>query len=439
MMTRPSFPTERPLPGGAAFFALLLALHLLPAGRLHALEPRTWISLDGRTLDAELVKTEGDVVLLKDKTGTTLKVPKASLSFGDLDYIAEFAPEEKTSGFAPKPSGKVKVPSPAKEMKFNNKSIVKDAGEIKLGGLAFRHAETPHFKVLYSKGFDPSDTAELAERLWHDTAFFHASFAGKFKDRRMAIVLADNANEFPKLGEWYTEIITATGNTEAATATRNAWPKLSSTSITLPAETADQNGLLTSATIIRSAGRGAKPGDGDNAKGVWASFRTHVLAGDLMGVQAGGVSSFAKEGLFAIFTGHSYYKEIDLTGASATGVLQSDTGKKASGAAGYDTGKNWAAELKRRIRKNDIKPNLTTLFASSRNDAKPDDLALAYSFSRFLQSTPERHTAYGKLMERISTSKQVPDPDTMAKIYGLEDAAGLEKAWLAFIDSGDFR
>ncbi|MDB6069644.1 MAG: hypothetical protein JWL81_815, partial [Verrucomicrobiales bacterium] len=248
MMTRTHFPPKRPLLRGAAFFALSLALAFLPAGRLQALEPRTWISLDGRTIDAELIKTEGDIVLLKDKAGTTLKVPRAALSFGDLDYIAEFAPEEKTSGFASKPTGKVKVPSPAKEMKFNNKSIVKDAGEIKIAGLSFRYAETPHFKVLYSKGFDPSDTAELAERLWHDTAFFHASFAGKFKDRRMAIVLADNAKEFPKLGEWYYEIISGTGNTEAATATKNAWPKLSSTSINLPAETADQNGLLSSAT-----------------------------------------------------------------------------------------------------------------------------------------------------------------------------------------------
>ena len=29
-----------------------------------ALEPRTWISLDGRTLDAELIRTEGEIVEL---------------------------------------------------------------------------------------------------------------------------------------------------------------------------------------------------------------------------------------------------------------------------------------------------------------------------------------------------------------------------------------
>jgi len=196
----------------------------------------------------------------------------------------------------------------------------------------------------------------------------------------------------------------------------------------------------TEATVIRSAGRGAKPGPlVDSAKGVWAPFRTHTLAGHFLAFQAGGTSSFAKEGIFAIFTGHAFHKEIDLTGQTVTGILHQETGKKTSVAGGYDNGKNWPGELKRRIRKGELKPSLTTLFASSSNDAQPDDLAMAYSFSRFLQSTPERHTAYSKLMERISTSRQVPDLDSIAKIYNLDDGAALEKAWLAWVDSNDFR
>ncbi len=430
MMNRPHFPVRQLLLTGA--------LLLVAAVSAPALEPRTWISLDGRTIDAELIRTDGEMVELKDKEGRTLKVPKLSLSFGDNDYIAEFAPDEKNNALGAKPAGKVKVPNPAKEMKFSPKLIKKEAGELKLGGATFRICETPRFKILYSKGLDPMDTAELAERLWHDTAFFHASFAGKFKDRRMAIILADADKDFPVLGEWYVEMLMASGNTEIAASVKSSWSQTGSISISLPAETADQNGLLTSATVIRSSGRGST-GKGDNVKGVWAPFRTHTIAGSLISLQAGGLSNFAKEGNFAIFTGHSYFKEIGLTGQTLTGILQQDTGKKTSSAGGYDDGKNWAAELKRRIRKGDLKPDLSTLFASDRNDAKPDDLALAYSFSRFLQSTPERHTAYGKLMERISTSKQVPDPDSVAKIYSLEDGAALEKAWLGWVDSGDFR
>lgn len=431
MMNWPHFPARRLLLTGAALFIL--------AGSSPALEPRTWISLDGRTIDAELIRTDGLNVELRDKENRTLKVPKASLSFGDLDYIAEFAPEEKSAGFAPKAPAKVKVPSPAKEMKFNNKTVKKDAGEFKFGGATLKICETPHFKIFYSKGIDPTDTAELAERLWHDTAFFHSSFAAKFKDRRQPIFLVESSTDYGLIGEWYVEVLNAAGNTEGAASVKSTWDKASGNAVSIPAETAAANGVLDQATVLRMIGRGSKSTQGDDGKGVWGSFRTHVLAGDLIELQAGGLSSFAKEGRFAIFTGHSFFKEIDLTGASATSVIQKDTGKKTSSAGGYDTGRNWAAELKKRIRGGDVKPRLSTLWASDLNDAKPDDLALAYSFSRFLQSTPERHTAYSKMMQRISTSSQVPDPDSVAKLYGLEDAAALEKQWLEFVSSGDFR
>ena len=430
MMTPLQFAFRREFLTGAALIAL--------ASASPALEPRTWISLDGRTIDAELIKTEGDIVELKDKENRTLKVPKSSLSFGDLDYIAEYAPEEKKNGFA-KPAAKEKLPNPAKEMKFVSKSVKRDAGQLKLGETTMKYAETPHFKIFYSKGVDPGDTAELAERLWHDTAFFHGSFAGKFKENRKAIFMADGETDFVKIGDWYKESLQAAGDTVNAEAVGKIWAQLGGTSINFPANLAAANGLLPEATVIRVLGRGSKATAGDNAKGVWASFRTHVIAGDLMELQAGGVAGFAKEGQFAIFTGHSYYKEIDLTGASATGIFNKDTSKESKAAGGYDTGKNWAAELKSRLRKKEVKLNLAVLFGSSINDAKPDDLALAYSFSRFLQSTPERHTAYGKLLERINTSRQVPDPDTFAKIYNLADGAALEKEWRDYVDSGEFR
>lgn len=430
MITSSHFPFWHLLCNGVGVLALVV-----PA---FALEPRTWISLDGRTIDAELIKVEGDIVELKNKENTILKLPKLSLSFGDLDYIAEFAPEEKKNPFA-KPAAKAKLPNPAKEMKFVSKNVKKDVGEIKLGAVSFRVAESPRFKILYSKGVDPGDTAELAERLWHDTAFFHSTFAAKFKSHRHAIILAEADVDFPEVGEWYAELLNAAGNTKAAAAISEVWKKTSASSVGLPADMAEANGLLTEATVIRLAGRSGKTPGGDTGKGVWGSFRTHVIAGDLMGIAAGGVAGFAKDGQFMIFTGHSYFKEIDLTGASATGIFNKDTAKKTTASGGYDTGRNWAGELKSRIRKKDVKPNLSALFGSSIDDAKADDLALAYSFSRFLQSTPERHTAYSKLLQRIDTSNQVPDLDAFAKIFGLENATALETAWLDYVNSGDFR
>jgi hypothetical protein len=70
-----------------------------------------------------------------------------------------------------------------------------------------------------------------------------------------------------------------------------------------------------------------------------------------------------------------------------------------------------------------------------------DELATvtAYSFARYLQSSQEKLSAFNKLCERISTSNQIPEPDDIAKFYGLDDTAALEKAWTAYVESAEFR
>jgi hypothetical protein len=108
------------------------------------------------------------------------------------------------------------------------------------------------------------------------------------------------------------------------------------------------------------------------------------------------------------------YKEISLTGDTGTSMVQLDSGKKEGSQQGYASGKNWAAELKRNIRSGRAKPHLVVLFGSSTNDANPGDLAMAYSFSRFLQSSPPRLAGLSKLMEVVRTSKAIRDPDGAA-------------------------
>ena len=80
---------------GAAFFIGLGAMPVRGA------EPRTWISLDGRTLEAELVRRMGPEVELRDGEGRVFKLALTALSFGDQDYVNEFAPEDKTKTLAP--------------------------------------------------------------------------------------------------------------------------------------------------------------------------------------------------------------------------------------------------------------------------------------------------------------------------------------------------
>jgi hypothetical protein len=63
---------------------------------------------------------------------------------------------------------------------------------------------------------------------------------------------------------------------------------------------------------------------------------------------------------------------------------------------------------------------------------------LAYSFARYLENSPEHLSAFNALIQRISTSGQMPERDDIAKLYGLADGKALEEDWLKYINSPDF-
>ena len=410
-----------------------------------AAEARTWISLDGRTLEAELVRRLGPEVELRDADGRVFKVALSALSFGDQEYINEFAPEDKTKSLAPLGGGtaKPKLPNPAREAKIDTKAYKKDAGTFPVNNHTYAVCETPHFKILYIKPMDPMDVAELAERLWLDTAFFHSTFAAKWKDRKMAVMLVNDQQAYEYVGEWYAGLIKETGNLEAAGKIRATWPRSAAGIVNLPANMADQNGVITRMRVFRAfePGRSASESSRPNLiKGVWIPFRTHCLASDMLEIQAGGLSGIGAEGSFALFNGHAYYKEILLTGKSETNLLRAvGTNNDVTDVGGFKEARTWAAELKKRVKKGDAKTDLAALFKKDTESADEVTTVLAYSFARFLQSTQERLASFNKLCERISTSNQIPEPGEIAKFYGLEDAAALEKAWSEYILSPEFR
>lgn len=410
-----------------------------------AAEARTWISLDGRTLEAELVRRLGPEVELRDADGRVFKVALSALSFGDQEYINEFAPEDKTKSLAPLGGGtaKPKLPNPAREAKIDTKGYKKDAGTFPVNNHTYSVCETPHFKILYIKPMDPMDVAELAERLWLDTAFFHSTFAAKWKDRKMAVMLVNDQQAYEYVGEWYAGLIKETGNLDAAGKIRATWPRSAAGIVNLPANMADQNGVITRMRVFRAfePGRSASESSRPNLiKGVWIPFRTHCLASDMLEIQAGGLSGIGAEGSFALFNGHAYYKEILLTGKSETNLLRAvGTNNDVTDVGGFKEARTWSAELKKRVKKGDAKTDLAALFKKDTESADEVTTVLAYSFARFLQSTQERLASFNKLCERISTSNQIPEPGEIAKFYGLEDAAALEKAWSEYILSPEFR
>lgn len=407
-------------------------------GTAHALEPRTWVIMDGRTIEGTLVKTQGNAVIILDANSRQLQLDKSWLSIGDNDYVKEFSPETKT-GFAATQA--VALPAPAKLAKVDTKAFVKK-GSITLPNATFDILETPHFKVMSVKGGSlADDVAELAERMWVDGAFFHSTFMQKFRSEKMAIFLAADETTYEGIGSWYAELLEKSGRAEDANRVRATWPKSSAGTMTLPVENAREHALMQHARVFRSY---RKSGDGkrtEQLKGVWVPFHVHCLAGDVLSVQAGGVSGFGSKGWFAVTTGHSYEKEIGLTGKTETNIVsaQSASGRDATTSGGFKDSRNWASELKKLIRKGDYKPSLELIYAMEPVAASEKDIALAYGFARYLQSTLPRLSNFNKLIQRVSTSNQMPDPDSLAKIYGFDNAAALEADLLKYLTSTDFR
>jgi hypothetical protein len=274
-----------------------------------------------------------------------------------------------------------------------------------------------------------------------DAAFFHGTFTQKFRTEKMGIFIAPDDTTYDGIGRWYTELLEKSGNQEAANQTRNTWPQGAAGGMQLPVETARDNGLLQHARVFRGYRKMSDGKRTEPIKGVWVPFYVHCLSGDMLSIQGGGVTGFGKKGWFAVEAGHSFSKEIGLTGKSETNLItsRSATGHDTSTAGGFKDSRNWASELKKLVRKGDVKPTLEAVYALEAGGADEKGIALAYAFSRYLESTLPRLSSFSKLIQRVSTSNQMPDAESLAKIYGFDTAAAMEADFLKYLTGAEFR
>ncbi len=411
-----------------------------------ALETRTWQNLKGQTFEAELVRVDGDKVVLRGKDGREVAVKKSELSKGDLDYIAEVAP--KTGGLPFGDSGPKKpgeVPNPAKVAKIDTKAFVKkqEVFELDQPSHQFMILETPHFWVLHAEKTDAKDVAETAERVWLDMNFFHPSFNQKFQNRRMAIFLVEDDETFNDIGTWQANMVMKSGGgdpraKQQADRIVATWPHAASGDISLNQEIMDKYSLIQHARVFRNYEKKGKREE--KVKGVWVPFRVHCLASDMVDIQSGGVTEFGKKGYYALTTGHAYFKEIQLTGRSETVKLRADgSDNQVSNTGGFQNSRDWPDELKKLIRKKDLVPTIDALYELDLFSAKAETNALAFAFARFLQSNVDRIAAWAKLIEQIEISHQVPEKEDLAKIMGFADAKAMETAWVDWMKSSDFK
>ncbi|MEZ5300713.1 MAG: hypothetical protein R3F11_08655 [Verrucomicrobiales bacterium] len=424
-MKRNTFSSRWTVLAAASASALFLGISA------HAAELRTWTSLKGTTLDAKLLKVDGEDVILEKEDGTRLDVKRNQLSIGDQRYLQEYGGAEE---LGPQ-TGRMK--SPAKEVKIDKKEFVKTEEPFRFGedgGLEFHGMVTPHFYVV-SDGRDfIRETAENAERLWHDMAFYHPNFARKWGDKKFAIVLVKEDEPWFSLADWQKHYLDQYGQPGESDKIDPTWKQASSTSVNLTQEMIDKYNTFGYASVFR-------PKDARTFDGVWAPFRTHCLAQTLLGLQMGGVSSFGSKGFFAIATGHAYFKEIDLTGETQTRLISAEgyESDKVTSAGGFDKGDTWPKTLQKLVRKKDVTPSIKVMYQLEQQNLTPERVVLMYSFARYLQSTPERVAAFAKLAERIDTSRQMPVAEELADIYGFESVEKMEEDWIDYLKSSDFK
>ena len=62
-----------------------------------------------------------------------------------------------------------------------------------------------------------------------------------------------------------------------------------------------------------------------------------------------------------------------------------------------------------------------------------------YGFVRYMQSTPDRISKFSTVMERVDTSRSIPVPQEMAKLFGFETVKEFEDDWIAYLKSTAFK
>jgi len=410
----------------------LLAFLSLPV--LQAAETRIWTSRKGSTIDAELLKQDATSVILLGKDGKQMPLKMEDISIADRQYLVE------ELGADPKILIAGEVGEPEKQVRFESSTLKK----MKVSNLTFgtetesqyELLESEHFLIATAGDVRAQSVAETAERLWHGMAFQHMNFRRDWADKKMLILLIEKPEVYKDLGKWYVAFIKEKGKDEIAGKIAASWEKSGGTTISLPDEMMEKHNVFREASVYR-----VTPEQTPLYKKPMGPFQVHTLSKALLDRQLGNISSFGVEGLFAVLTGHGYYKEISLTGKSETNLfsVSGTDNDMISEKKGFEDGTSWSRELRSMVKKGEVKCEIAPMFGWTVENLKPERLVLIYSFSAYMESTPQRVASYAAMIRRIESSKQIPAPIEIAKLFGFESVEALEADWKLFITEGKFK
>jgi hypothetical protein len=410
----------------------LLASLLLPA--IKAAETRIWTSRKGSTIEAELLRFDETNATLLAAGSKQVVLPLVDLSIADRQFMVENVGADAKiliAGEVGEPEKQAKIDSSTfKKLKESNLTFGTESESD------YDLLQTEHFLIASAGDIRPQGIAETAERMWHGMAFQHMNFRRDWADKRMLIFVVEDRETYAALGKWFVAYLKEKGKGEEAGKISATWEKSGGSTLTLPDEMAEKHNVFPNARVFNVV-----PEQSHLFKKAMGSFLVFCMADTLLDRQLGNISSYGVEGLFAVSTGHSYYKEISLTGKSETNLLSAEGSnndllkeKKGFGDAG-----DWGRALRAAVKKGTLKCELAPMFTVKRDMVKPEELALMYSFSAYMESTPARLACFAAMVRRIESSKQIPVPEEIAKIFGFESTAALEADWKLFVTEGKFK
>lgn len=408
---------------------ITLSVFLLLSHMLSAADFRTWTSLSGSNLEAQLVKLDGEVAVLATKEPKEIRIKGSELSLADRQYLIEFAKADPALLF------RDKITIPEEEIKLPNDFLKKLETKIKFSTdsqLIFDVWESPHFIYATQGRARIKGLAHTAEACWHGMAFQHMEFRDNWADKKYLIVIPENEEVYKAMGEYEYKYLVEIAQQKFAESIKSTWDRVGSSHVN--ASEADMSTYnLMEGGLIFHVREDTKFDD------KFSPFQTHCLSSALYNFQIGGISQVSGPGYFALSTGHAYYKEIQLASKTETNMLSKESGGEIATKSGFEDGRSWARTLRSLVKKDKVKTNLEKMLEMDAAQLDPERLVLMYSFSAYMQSTPARLANYAKLTRLIHTSNQIPEQSEIALIFGFDTVEAFEKDWKDYIESNDFK
>lgn len=399
---------------------------------LQAAELRTWTSRQGSTIEAQVARVEKDSVILLTNEPKELPIKIADLSLADRQHLVEYSGQ-------PKEILKLEIGTPEKDVRIDKKQFKRLDKELVFDAdseLVFELFESDHFLVATAGKARPNAVAETAERLWYGMAFQHMNFRKDWGDKKLVIFLIEDEDIYNAMGQWYRKFLRANNNVDYANELELIWDRLGGAGINLPADVRENYNVFDQARLLR-----IRANDSRAYRKVFGPFPTHTISSTLLSKQMGGISTISPNGYFAILTGHSYFKEIQLAGESQTSLLSVDDYQddEIAQTRGFEDGTSWAKTLRKLVKRGDLKLDFNQMLSWESATLSPENLVVIYSFSYYMNSSPSRIASLAEMVRRIETNNQIPAAVEIAALFGFKSVEEMESDWTEFVSSGDFK